>query len=114
MARNRFSDESYSHYDPKIEGFGSAEEWAHIADSIADKIGGNKGFRQTINQPVANHKKNPDLELLLLDNLPATVNGLKIAFRNTMFIVHPDVEGGSNEACRNVLEAYERLLRLYQ
>ncbi len=111
MARNPFSDESYDHYDPRTEGYGSAEQWSRIADAIAYKIGGQKGFRGSVRPHIVSPTKNPDLEVMLLDQLPDTVNGLKTAFKNCLFLVHPDV-GGSSEDCRILIEAYERLLKL--
>ncbi len=100
-----FSDASYQHYDPRQEGYGSTDEWMAAADALA----GGRGILKNTTKP----KGNPDLNLLNLDAMPADIGALKRAFRNTLFLVHPDFAGGSNEACRAVLAAFDRLLRFY-
>jgi hypothetical protein len=109
-ARNAytFSEAAYKHYDPRTEGYGSAEEWIRQAESIASgrgALGATVGPKKT---GVAR-----DLELLNLDDLPANIDGLKKAFRNSLFIAHPDY-GGTNEQCRDVLAAFERLSKHYK
>ncbi len=110
----------YKHYDPAVEGYGSAAEWEALADVIADRITSkassfkNSSYKiRNPNPKIKTTKVNPDLETLLLEHLPETLTGLKTAFRNVLFLVHPDFEGGSDEATRNAIEAYQRLLRHY-
>lgn len=108
-ARNAFtfSDRAYQHYDPKTDGYGNAEEWIRQAEQIA-------GGRTTVNAGAkAKTGLERDLELLNLDALPDTMAVLKKAFRNTMFTVHPDY-GGTNEQCRDVLAAFDRLSKHYR
>jgi hypothetical protein len=101
-----FSDAAYKHYDPAREGYGSADEWIAAAEALA---GGNRGFfKSRPNQP----RINPDLVTLMLEEMPSHIDGLKKAFKNALFLHHPDF-GGTNEACRNVLTAFERLSKLY-
>jgi hypothetical protein len=109
-ARNAFtfSDAAYQHYDPKTEGYGSAEEWIRQAEAIA---GGRSTLGGTAKPKTGLER---DLELLNLGELPLTMAALKKAFRNTMFVVHPDMPGGTNEACRDALAAFERLSKHYK
>ena len=102
-----FSDAAYKHYDPKTEGYGSADEWIRQAEAIA----GGRSTLGTGAKPKTGLER--DLELLNLDELPDTMAALKKAFRNTMFIVHPDY-GGTNEQCRDVLAAFDRLSKHYK
>ena len=101
--------ERYEHYDPK-DGFGSAQEWADLADLLAAKVSGGfttntaKGSRK-----VEKGKKDPDLETLMLDKMPESVDKLKTAYRNSLFLYHPD-HGGTNEQAIAAREAFERLL----
>jgi hypothetical protein len=121
--RHSFSDAAYEHYDPKTEGFGSAEEWIRMAEGLS---GGHSGFRKPeVKRTV---KINPDLVLLSLEEMPDTMSVLKTAYRTTMLRVHPDhalvglIEGTAaytvakataNENTRNVLDAFKRLIRFY-
>lgn len=102
----------YKHYDP-AEGKGSPEEWAALADAMAEKIMGDweepepkqaKGSKRLPKKP------DPDLNYLFLDTMPNSVDRLKTAFRNSLHIYHPD-KGGSNQATIKAIETYERLLK---
>jgi hypothetical protein len=99
-----FSDAAYAHYDAG-GGYGSADEWIAAAEALA---GGNRGFYKTVQS-----RPDPDLTTLMLAEMPPHIDGLKRAFRNLMFLVHPDRPGGSNEACRKALEAFDRLSKFY-
>jgi hypothetical protein len=102
-SRLSFSEAAYKNrYDPSKEGFGSADEWIRQAEALAE---GMTSMRPTT-------KAHPDLAALYLDEMPADVSALKTAFRNSMFIAHPD-HGGTNETARNVMEAYKRLLKVF-
>jgi hypothetical protein len=101
-----FSDAAYKHYSPEIEGYGSEDEWISAAEALA---GGRGAFRPQPNRP----RINPDLVTLMLEEMPSHIDGLKKAFRNALFLFHPDRPNGSNEACRNVLTAFERLSKFY-
>lgn len=118
MARSFW--ERYNHYDPS-EGFGSADEWAKAAEALSEKIRGskhrrgkNKKSHNTLNQDIANSSMAnlADLELLYLDKMPDTFEGLKRAFRNALFVVHPDY-GGTDSQCRAAMEAMARLAQQY-
>lgn len=100
-----FSDKAYRHYDPRRDGYGSAEEWIGAAEALS----GGRGRLHTSGKKTG---LEADLELLYLDAMPDDIAGLKKAFRNTLFIVHPDV-GGTKEACQKVLDAFERLSKHY-
>lgn len=99
---NSWSDAAYRHYNP-AEGYGSEDEWIAAAEALAS--GGTILITRT--------RQHPDLEKLYLSEMPQTIAELKRAFRNTLFIVHPDY-GGTNEACREALAAFERLSHAYQ
>jgi hypothetical protein len=99
-----FSRAAYEHYDPRKEGYGSAEEWMAAAEALA---GGRGTLRLKPKTGVA-----ADLALLFLDDLPADIAGLKKAYRNTLFLVHPDY-GGDVEKCKAVVAAFERLTKFY-
>lgn len=103
-ARRSFSNAAYKHYDPKAEGFGSAEEWVRAAERLAAGI---PAFARSIGKAPST-----DLAALFLDAMPETVEALKRAFRNAMMVAHPD-HGGTNEQARAVLESYKRLLRVF-
>ncbi len=107
-ARSRFSfsDASYKHYDVRAEGYGSTDEWMAAADALA-------GGRGILDRTKAKPRGNPDLLLLNLEEMPSDITGLKRAYRNTLFVVHPDFRTGSDKACRDVLSAFERLSRFY-
>lgn len=109
-ARNArtFSDAAYKHYDPKTEGYGSADDWIAAAEAMA---GGRAHLHAGTDRKKTGLER--DLELLNLTELPLTVAELKRAFRNTMFTVHPDY-GGTNDQCRDVLTAFERLSKHYK
>jgi hypothetical protein len=99
-----FSDAAYKHYD-ESEGFGSADEWIRIAEAL---LGG--GAKLVFSKEDKNSK---DLAYLNLFEMPATPELLKKAFRNSLFIYHPD-HGGSNEAVREAMAAFERLSKHYR
>ena len=106
-----FSDAAYRHYDPKTEGYGSTEQWEAMADAFAEALG--LGAAAKVSPQAKTGRSNPDLVTLNLTEMPATVALLKTAYRNTMFVAHPDY-GGSNDAARAVIEAFKRLLKHYQ
>jgi hypothetical protein len=103
--RHSFSDAAYRHYNPETEGYGSTEEWIRAAEALASGCG--------ILNIRSSGTHNPDLLMLNLEALPNDISGLKRAFHNSLFIHHPDY-GGTNEACREALAAFERLKRHYQ
>jgi hypothetical protein len=114
---------TYKQYDPKTEGFGSAQEWAKAAESLGRKgaQGGNaRGKARVGNKARAstsdhdNRSTLPahirrDLQVLLLETMPQDTGALKRAYHNVLFIVHPDY-GGTEAACIAATDAYERLL----
>lgn len=100
-----FSDASYKHYNPRTEGYGSAEDWFAAADALAGGCGVLRSKAKT--------GLEADLELLSLSDLPADIAGLKKAFHNSLFIYHPD-HGGTNDQCRAAMSAFERLSRQYK
>lgn len=110
-ARFSFSDAAYRHYDPRVSGYGSAEDWINAAESLTGNTHDTTRVRREAR--AGRPGRNPDLAILNLDDFPADLAGLKTAFRNTMFVVHPD-HGGSNEACREALTAFERLSKFYK
>jgi hypothetical protein len=95
-ARFSFSDAAYRHYDPEKEGFGDPNQWEDIATKLF-------GLRKLKTGPV-----NKWLAALFLEEMPVTADALKKAFRAAMFVNHPDY-GGTNEAARSTMEAYEVL-----
>ncbi|RYF09849.1 MAG: hypothetical protein EOO77_22830, partial [Oxalobacteraceae bacterium] len=101
-AKLSFSDASYRHYNPALEGFGSIDEWMRKADAILTGKGILKAFDR------ADTQMSRDLATLNLDALPGDAAGLKRAFRNTAMFTHPD-KGGTTEAFREVVAAFERL-----
>jgi hypothetical protein len=107
-SRRSFSDAAYQHYDPKTEGYGSADEWIAAAEALAS----GRGTLHFGNRGQSSSKINPDLVTLNLTEMPADIAGLKRAFRNTLFIVHPD-HGGTDAACIAAMKAFERLTKFY-
>ena len=103
-ARHSFSDAAYSHYNPRQDGYGSTDEWIAAAEAIA----GGATILTTKTTSI-----NPDLVIMHLTDWPADIAGLKRAFRNSLFLCHPDY-GGSNEATRELLAAFERLSKFYK
>ncbi len=99
-----FSDAAYRHYNPSLEGFGSADEWMRKADAILTGRGLKAAFDTTDTQ------LQRDLRALHLDAMPGSAADLKRAFRNTLFVVHPD-HGGTAAATQAAIEAFERLAR---
>lgn len=99
-----FSDAAYKHYDPKKDGYGSVDDWIAAAEALA----GGRGFLHTKSKTGLE----ADLELLFLSELPADIGGLKKAYRNSLFVYHPD-HGGTNEQCRAAISAFERLSKQY-
>lgn len=95
-SRHSFSDAAYRHYDPKRDGFGDPEQW----ESYARLLFGTQKLKA---EPA-----NKWLAALYLNDMPATFEALRKAFRAAMFKSHPDY-GGSNEAARATMEAYETL-----
>jgi hypothetical protein len=91
-----FSDAAYRHYDTS-NGFGSFEEWLRAADALTgNQVDNTRGEMQD------------DLDALFLDSMPSSLIELKKAFRNAMFVHHPDY-GGTNDAARKALDAFGRL-----
>jgi hypothetical protein len=93
-------------------GFGNSADWIRIAeDLIAEKTGDRTRFRAKGGQRRGMDK---DLELLGLDALPETVAAFKSHVRrNVLMRVHPD-QGGTNEAFREAMAAFERVLGAYE
>ena len=102
-----FSDAAYVHYNPKVEGYGSSEEWMRMAEALLNSAG--IAFRPA----GPDTQLTRDLRTLNLDELPKSAADLKRAFRNTLFIVHPD-HGGTNEATIEAYKAFERLSKQYR
>ena len=92
-----FSNAAYRHYNPEVEGYGNPDQWENIAELLFGKA-------------VIVGVKAKFLAVLGLTEMPSTVDELKTAFHAAMFTAHPD-RGGTNEAARNVLEAYMMLKR---
>ena len=103
-SRRSFSEAAYRHYDP-AEGYGSPEEWMRAAEGMAN---GSAGFGR-IEGAKSPARTTADLRAIGLDGMPQTKQELLRAFRAAAMTAHPD-HGGSNEAIRAVLEAYQRLL----
>jgi hypothetical protein len=93
-SKRAFSDAAYRHYDPNVEGFGSANQWKGTAEARLNVI------------PVV--EINADLQLLGLDKLPASKRDLSRAYRLKSLSAHPD-QGGSETAFQALTDAYERL-----
>ena len=102
--RRSFSDEGYRHYNPALEGYGSVDEWLRKADAILT----GRGIAQAFDPGDTQLQR--DLRTLNLDSLPGDAAGLKRAYRNTLFLVHPD-HGGTAAATIAATEAFERLAR---
>lgn len=102
----------YEHYNPAKEGFGSAQEWADMAEALANSATG-AFTTNAAPRKVVKDKKDPDLTTLMLDRLPESVEKLKTAYRNCLHLYHPD-HGGNEEQCRLLIEAYQRLLKRFQ
>ena len=102
-SRHSFSDAAYKKYDAS-KGFGSTEEWIRAAEALLNGrtvlIAGTK--------PVSK-----DLQMFFLTELPADVAVLKKAYRNSMFIYHPD-HGGTEEQAKAANLAFERLVANYK
>lgn len=105
--RRSLSDASYRHYNPSLEGFGSTAEWLRKAEAIlsGEGIGLAFGPGETDLQQ--------DLRTLNLKAMPGDRDGLKRAYRNTLFDVHPD-HGGTTEATIAATDAFERLARHFR
>ena len=100
--RKTWKGEGGRHYDPAVSGFGSPEQWAATADAAAS----GRGVRKTAVGRMA------DLVWLGLAALPASVAGLKKAFRAAAKVHHPDA-GGSAKDFKAMYAAYVRLLKNY-
>lgn len=72
--------EKYSHYDPKVEGFGNPEEWASI---FQERMGWEQA--ETV---LGNQKESPRTILGIL--MGATWEEIKKAYRAKVMQVHPD------------------------
>lgn len=103
-SRRAFSDESYRHYNPGLEGFGSTDEWLRRAEAILT----GQGIAQAFDPGETGLQR--DLRTLNLDTMPGDRTALKRAYRNTLFLVHPD-HGGTTAATIAATEAFERLTR---
>jgi len=104
-ARHSFSDAAYKHYDPRVDGYGSAEDWISAAEALAFGCG------VLIKRKLTGVEL--DCGLLYIDELPGTIAELKSAFRAALFKTHPD-HGGSNDAVRAVMAAFARLTKHYK
>jgi hypothetical protein len=101
-----FTDAAYKHYDTR-NGYGSAEEWARLAEDLAAGRG-----RYVPPPPRQAGRQTPDMALLGLTAMPADVKELVRAYRRAALAAHPDT-GGSHEQFLALNLAYERLLRRY-
>jgi hypothetical protein len=107
-ARHSFSDAAYQHYDPKREGFGSAEEWLRTAEAAFAGRGSYERVLGTRTTP----EQLRYLRAIGLTELPESPADLKKAFRVHLFRVHPD-HGGTAEATRAAITAFEKLAQFY-
>jgi hypothetical protein len=96
---------AYKHYDPTVEGYGSAKQWRDTVERLAAGLG---ALIHTAKAGIS-----PDLALLGLESLPSHVDGLQSAFRKASFKAHPD-HGGTSEKFRDLFAAFERLLNHYK
>lgn len=104
-----FTDDAYIHYDPSREGYGSWQDWSDLAERM---IRGRGRYQYRGWKPRVGDSKSADMKLLDLTEMPATVKGLLKAMRKRAMIDHPD-HGGTNEAFRNMWDAYQRLVKMY-
>jgi hypothetical protein len=90
--------------DELSEGFGTIDDLIKAAEALV-------GTRSSLvrNKPAAS----ADMQTLFLDAMPDTVAGLKTAYRNSLFIYHPD-HGGTDAKAIAARDAFERLLRNYK
>ena len=101
-AKLSFSDAAYKHYDTS-KGFGSADEWIRIAEALLN----GRTVLVSNSNPTSN-----DLAFLFLSSLPDSAEGLKKAYRNSMFKYHPD-HGGTDKDTIKARDVFERLLNFY-
>jgi hypothetical protein len=92
-----FSDQAYQHYNPEKEGWGHQDQW----EEVARRVFGLAKLRR----PGTTNKW---LLALGLEAMPASLQILVKAFHKQMFVAHPDY-GGSNQAARDTMEAFQTL-----
>lgn len=102
-----FSDAAYKKYDPATEGYGSAEQWSAAAEAMAN----GKGTFARVDGSKSDSVIAAALSVLGLSAMP-DIAGLKKAFRNAMFIAHPDYGGTDAEAIAT-MNAYKKLLESF-
>lgn len=102
-AKASFSNAAYKHYDAASLGFGNVEDWISAAEALAAAKGFLGSTKPRAPGPHA------DLVELGLMEMPADLAALKRAYRNALFISHPD-HGGTDATARATIEAYTRLL----
>ena len=105
--RFSMSDAAYKHYNPRVEGFGSADEWINTAEAA---VGVRGIFRRV---PGADAHVTSDMRILGLQAMPETAAQLKSAFRRAAMKAHPDHQGGTDAAMREVLAAFKRMAVQY-
>lgn len=96
-----WAGETHKTYDPKVEGFGSPDEWEQMAFARFGML-----------PPARMGGLTEELVLLNLAARPTMLAELKSAFRKAMMKAHPD-HGGSNEMARRVMEAFAKLAKTY-
>lgn len=101
-----FSDAAYTHYDTS-KGYGSIDEWIRAVEALFEGRGVIRDMHGLTQE------QRDDLDALCLDDMPATYESLRMAFRNVMKIHHPD-KGGSEEMAKKCILAFEKLRKLYQ
>ncbi len=107
--REGFSDDAYRHYNPWVEGFGSAEDWLRAAEALA---AGRGKYKKPARPAKTWFTQDDDLELLGLSAMPVDIKGLVKAMRKRAMRLHPD-HGGDPEEFKAMFAAYERLTKSY-
>lgn len=103
-SRFSFSEAAYKNRYDASKGFGSADEWIKAAEAL---VGGRLVLMHNVKTA------NADLTLFGLTELPDSVELLKKAYRNSLFVYHPD-HGGSDAQAIAARDAFERLLKNYK
>ena len=108
-----FTDAAYAHYNPNQDGFGTWREWVRQAEEQAR---GRQHYREYV-PPRQDSTSFFDLKMEAMKlfgftTLPEDVKELVRAMRRKAKELHPDM-GGDSADFRNMMAAYERLLRYY-
>src|SRR4051812_45643794 len=96
------SQERYGTYDPETEGYGTPKDWRR---NFEQTIFGTEELARLLGQD------NP-IHILGFATLP-TFDELRKAFRKLMMENHPD-HGGSDDAAKRIIAAYQTLKARYQ